>query len=37
MRAGEAVRVEQLSRGEITRQQLRRDWHEIWPELTERK
>jgi DNA-binding transcriptional regulator YdaS (Cro superfamily) len=27
------VQIEQLTFGQITRKQLRSDWHEIWPEL----
>ena len=28
-----AVRLEKESYGAVTRQQLRRDWREVWPEL----
>lgn len=31
------VQIEQLTGGEITRQQLRpKDWHAIWPELADK-
>ncbi len=31
-----AVKLEQLTNGEITRQELRHDWKEIWPELEDK-
>lgn len=33
MDAAEARRVETITKGEIRRWMVRRDWHEIWPEL----
>ena len=33
MGAAMAARVERASGGAIKRQQLRRDWREVWPEL----
>jgi DNA-binding transcriptional regulator YdaS (Cro superfamily) len=29
----DAVRVERATRKKLTRRQLRRDWHLVWPEL----
>lgn len=31
MRPAEAVRVERVSKGLIARQDLRRDWRDVWP------
>lgn len=33
MRPSLALSVERASGGAITRQQLRRDWRDVWPEL----
>lgn len=37
MSAAMAARVERESDGVIKRQQLRRDWRDIWPELAEQE
>ncbi len=31
------VAIEKATKGEVTRQELRTDWQEIWPELARRK
>ena len=34
---GQCVAIERLTEGAVTRRDLRTDWREIWPELSEEK